>query len=241
MRKTIYAYLNTDDLQELINDLMQKGTPLFDNNQTQIMKLPFAEEHIAEMELYSQDNGCVIFSPCYYLGNQLQCGSFCLMKENHCPASLELFSQIKKVVRHRFSYSKENACYYGPGFYDDWVNKRFCLPILLDFERIEITANKIQNLFSILQNTGFHVKPNHVRLRDIDKIDLSTPSFIIYANENLLVQTILRKSWIHYEYGSACIFVDKDERKGVYSLVLDKRLTKDASELKLLLEKMMLV
>lgn len=96
MRKTIYAYFNTDDLQELINDLLQKDTPLFDNNQTQIMKLPFAEENIAEMELYSQDNGCVIFSPCYYLGNQLQCGSFCVTNENHCPASLELFSQIKK-------------------------------------------------------------------------------------------------------------------------------------------------
>ena len=239
MKKTIYAYFNNNDLSELLNGLLQKNMPLFNDKREQIIDLPFAEKNITEVNLYSKNNGCVIFTPCYFLGNQLQCGSFCLIPEDDCPASLELFSQIKKVVRNKFTYSKANACYYGTGFYDDWTSKKFCLPILLDFDRIDIAIHQIENLFIALQNTCFRVKPNNVRLRDADKVDSSIPSFIIYYNENHLVQTIIRKSFVRYEYGSACIFVDKDERKGVYSLVLDRRLPKDSAELKVLFEKMM--
>lgn len=239
MKKTIYAYFNNNDLSELLNGLLQKNMPLFNDKREQIIDLPFAEKNITEVNLYSKNNGCVIFTPCYFLGNQLQCSSFCLIPENDCPASLELFSHIKKAVRYKFNYSKANACYYGPGFYDDWASKKFCLPILLDFDRIDLAVHQIENLFSALQNTCFMVKPNNVRLRDADKVDLSTSSFIIYSNENCLVRTNIRKTFIRYEYDSACIFVDKDKRKGGYSLVLDRRLSKDFPELRLLFENMM--
>lgn len=238
MKKTIYAYFNNDDLSELLNGLLQKGIPLFDDRQRPIMDLPFAVKDITEIRLYSQENGCVTFAPCIYLGNQLQCGSFYLMSESNCTASLELFSQIKKAVRNKFSYSKANACFYGPGFYDDWLNKKFCLPILLDFDRIELTVNQIENLFSALQNTCFRVKPNNVRLRDVEKVDLSIPSFIIYSNDNHLVRTIIRKSFIRYEYDSACIFAYKDEKRGIYSFLFDRRLTCDSPELVSLFEKL---
>ena len=241
MKKTIYAYFNVDDLAELLDGLLQNGMPLFNDERGQIMDLPFVVNNITEVKLYSQNNGYVIFSPCFFLGNQLQCGSFCLMQGNDCSASLELFSQIKKVVRNKFSYSKANACYYGPGFYDDWINKKFCLPILLDFDRIELAVDRIGNLFSMLKSSPFRVKANNVRLRDVEKVDISTPSFIIYSYEDRLEQTIVRKSWIRYEYNSACIFVDKNERKGVYTLVLDRRLSKDSFELKFLFEKMMFI
>lgn len=236
MAKTVYAYFNTDDLAKLLNELLQIGIPLFDNEQRQISNLPFVVENITEIGLYSQEKGCVIFSPCFYLGNQLQCGSFCLTQENCYADSPRLFSQIKKTVRKKFTYSKENACYYGSGFYDDWLNKKYCLPVLIDFERIEIKDDKIDKLFSMLQNTCFSIKPNNVRLRDIDKVDFSIPSFIIYSNENRLVKTIIRNSLLRYEYDSACIFADKDERKGVFSLVFDRRLTDDSPELRVLFE-----
>jgi hypothetical protein len=235
MAKTIYVYFNADDLSELLNGFMQIGVPLYDNVQGQISRLPFVVENITEIGLYSQEKGCVFYSPCMYIGNQLQCGSFCLTQEK-CPNSLKLFSQIKKAIRSKYAYSKENACYYGPGFYHDWVNKRFCLPVLLDFDKIEITAERIENLFSTLQNSCFCVKPNNVRLRDAEKVDLSTSSFIIYSNENLLVPTIIRKSWIRYEYDSACIFAFKDESKGIYSFMFDRRLTNDSPELRMLFD-----
>ena len=238
MKKTIYTYANMDDLTELLDGLLQKNIPLFNDERGQIMDLPFVEKNITEVNLCSQNNGCVIFTPCYFLGNQLQCGSFCLIPEDNCPASLELFSQIKKVVRNKFIYSKANACYYGPGFYDDWLNKKFCLPILLDFDRMELTVNQIENLFSALQDTCFSVKPNNVRLRDAEKVDLSIPSFIIYSNDNRLVRTIIRKSFIRYEYDSACIFAYKDEKRGIYSFLFDRRLACDSPELVSLFEKL---
>lgn len=236
MPKTIYVYLNTDDLTELLNNLQQKGLPLFDSEQKQIFNLPFAVRGFPEINVYDRDNGCVIFSACHFVENQLCCGLFCLTNENYSPASLKLFSQIKKIVRQKFSYSKESATYYGPGFYNDWLNKRYCLPSLLVCERIKLSADKIENLFSTLQNTCFCVKPNNVRLRDIDKVDLSISSFVIYSDPNRLVKTIIRKSFIRYEYDSACIFVYKDERKGIYFLEFDKRLENDCSDLKLLFE-----
>ena len=236
MAKTIYVYFNTNDLTELLNNLQQKGIPLFDNEQRQILNLPFAVKNYIEIGLYSQDNGCVIFSPCWFSDNRLDYGWFCLTNENDCPASSKLFSQIKRIVRKIFFYSKESATYYGSGFYNDWLNKRYCLPIQLDCERITLTVDEIEHLFSTLRNTTFCIKPNLVRLRDVDKVDLSIPSFIIYSDSSQLMRTIIRKAFIRYEYDSACIFAYKDERKGIYSLEFDRRLSKEFPELKSLFE-----
>lgn len=236
MAKTIYVYFNTVDLTDLLNELLQKGMPLLDSEKKQISHLPFAVAGFAEINLYSRDDGCVIFSACHFTENRLQCGSFCLTQENDCPASLKLFSRIKKIIQQKFSYSKENACYYGPGFYNDWLNKKYCLPLLLDCERIKVANNKIENLFCTLENTCYRVKPNYVRLRDIDRVDMSIPKFIIYTNPNRLVKTIIRKTFICYEYDSACIFAYKDERNGNYTLEFDRRLATESPELKQLFE-----
>lgn len=238
MAKTIYAYFNTDDLEELLNRLLKKGIPLFDDEQRRILNLSSTAEGIKEMCLRSQDGGYIVFSPCVYLGNQLQCGLFCLPQDDCCPSSLKLFSQVKSIVRHIFSYSKENACYYGPGIYDDWLNKRVRLPILLDCDSVELTVDRVEILLDTLKGTCFSVVPNNVRLRDIDKTDLLMPSFIIYTNKDLLVKTIVRKTIIHYEYDSVCIFVRKDERKKIYYAVFDKRIAADSPELSLLFEKL---
>ncbi len=237
MAKIIYLYFNPFDLTELLNKLIKIGVPLFDRQKQQIFELPFGVNGVTEIDLYGQENGHVLFSPCSYLGNNhLQCGSFSLTQENYVDDSIKLFSQIKRVVQKNFTYSKENAYYYGKGFYSEWLNKKYCLPTLLDFDKVTITNDRIDDIFNTLQNTCFRVKPNDVRLRDIEKVDSSALSFVIYANENQLVKTIIRKTLIHYEYDSACIFAYKDERKGVYDFILDIRLINDFPELKVLFE-----
>ena len=238
MTRTIYAYFNADDLAELLKSLREKSITLFDNEQRQMLNLPSITVGVKEIRLNSQENGCVTFSPCSYLGNHLQCGLFCLPQDDCCASSLKLFSQIKNNIHHIFSYSKENACYYGPGVYDDWMNKRVRLPILLDCDRVELPADRVQSLLSTIKDTCFSVAPNNVRLRDINKTDMLMPSFIIYTNKDLLVKTIIRKTIIHYEYDSACIFVYEDARKKKYSAVFDKRLTRNSPELSALFDKL---
>ena len=49
MKKTIYAYFNNNDLSELLNGLLQKNMPLFNDKREQIIDLPFAEKNITEV------------------------------------------------------------------------------------------------------------------------------------------------------------------------------------------------
>ncbi|MBR6801115.1 MAG: hypothetical protein IKM61_05135 [Eubacteriaceae bacterium] len=237
MGKTIYAYFNKDDLTGLLNYLQEKGESVLDSERRQIFNLPSSVENVTEISLHGKDGGYVYFSPCIYQGTRLECGTFFLTDENSSPDSLKLFSRIKKAVQACFSYSRENACYYGPGIYEEWLNKRVCLPVLFDSDSIELKADRVESLLDMLKDTCFGVKANDVRLRDIDKVDLSVQSFVIYTDENRLIKTISRKTWVHYEYGSACIFAYKDDRKGIYTFIIDSRITDDNPELRELFEK----
>ena len=64
-----------------------------------------------------------------------------------------------------------------------------------------------------------------IRLRDIDNINLSAESFVIFKNNNQLIPTITRKTMIRYEYDSECIFVCNNKRKNCYVFVLDRRIS----------------
>ncbi len=235
MAKRIYAYFNEDDISKLMDALLTSGVQLFNDIQKQIITLPCISKNMMELKLYSQEGGCVLFTPCIYFGGGLQSGIFYLAQNDITSTSLLLFSQIKAAIRQEFTYSQENSCYYGPGVFDDWLNKRLRLPILLDCDKVEYTSDELKQLLYTLKETSFKVKANDVRVRDLDMIvDLSVPSFIIYRQEKQLVKTIVRKSFIHYEYESACIFVYKNEQKKRYVLMLDRRLSNDSSELKAL-------
>lgn len=236
MLKTIYCYFNDNDLKYLLETLYAKGIFLHDNNHKQLDSLPhITYENLIEIELYNEDKGQVCFSPCIVVNGYLQCGMFWL-KQSNDTTSCKLYSLIKKHIKSCFTYSKENACYYGNGIFRDWCDRKYRFPLLLKYEKYELENSKIESLFAELKKLNMGVKANQVRIRDADRIDFNTPNFIIYCCENQLLRTIVNKSIIRYEYDSVCIFAYKNETKSVYTLMLDSRLINDYPDIKTLFE-----
>ena len=91
---------------------------------------------------------------------------------------------------------------------------------------MDISEEKISHLIDTIINAGFIVKANDVRLRNAQQLDLSLESFVVFSQSNQMLQRIIRRTFIHYDYGSECIFVEKRQKRGVYSFILDKRLLK---------------
>ena len=86
----------------------------------------------------------------------------------------------------------------------------------------------LKELFDNVIENGNIIRNNNVRLRNVNDIDLSADSFVIFNDESKMLTTVLRKSLIRYECGSECIFIFK-RKKGIYELILDDRIS-DNSE-----------
>lgn len=228
MAKIIYAYFSENDLRDILQLLSDNGATLRDNNEEPVKTAQAIVNGLVEYHVGCSDNDYIIFTPCAYLGRYMNCGSFYLSNEKNAELA-PLFLKIKKHIRKEFLHSKENRCYIGPDIYEEWLTGKHRFPVLLASDRFEMEANKVQALFDSLLAEGFTIKPNDVRLRDLDLVDLAHDSFVIYEDAKKVKRTIANKTWVHYEYGSECVFVYRNKKTKTYSFELDKRLKNNAA------------
>ena len=87
--------------------------------------------------------------------------------------------------------------------------------------------NEVKKMFTEILANGYIIKENRARLRNIDKLDFSSESFVIFVERSNILSTIVNKNKIYYEYGSDCIFVYKDRHKKIYRFILDRRIIED--------------
>ena len=163
------------------------------------------------------------FEMCTYIGNMLQYGTLFLECEDD-PVALSVFLYIKKYIRQAYRISKDKMYYIGPSIYNDWLQGKYLFPVLFEYEEIIVSAEDFNAVFTKIVSRDFIIRVNDVRLRSVNDLDLSKGSFVICDNLESLNTTIRRKRFIHYNYGSKCIFVYKDVKRKLYRLVWDKRI-----------------
>lgn len=225
MEKVIWAYYNESDLYQIENFLSNIGVVFVDRNQKVVENLPFLSKELPTFSICLGNRMCIEYTPCLESNGYLQCGSFRLIN-NHTD-SQKLFSLLKKYIRKTFSYSKRNACYYGTDFYNEWLaNKWYCkLPISLESQQVDFDIKDMDSIFQDVADMGFIIRPNYIKLSNMDEINISHDAFVIYSNLCEVVRRIIRKRSVYYEPDSFCIFVYKNTKKGIVSFLLDKRIT----------------
>ena len=219
MSNIFYTYFNDSDLCLINNFLLEMGSTFFKKN-TQINELPFSKSERCEISICIENSSVVIFSPCVLNESKIQEGYFAAIDS---PSSIKQFLVIKKFIKKTFLYSKENRCYYGKGIYNDWLNFKYIFSIMFEFEIINVDWEEANIIFDDLLRKGYKLHPNNVRLRDINNNVIYSDEIIIFPQSAQIMKTIHRKTFIHYEYGSECIFVYKNKKKSFYSFVFDKR------------------
>ena len=223
MAKSIYVYLNDIDLSPILEMLSNAGLSFYDKNKILTFEIEAISSNITTYSIGYNSDCCIGFSPCYYTLNHLQCASFYLEDVKNAEL-ITIFNLIKDYIRKAYMLTKDKSCYIGQNIYYDWLNKKYCFPIMFEYDAFSI-ENSIEAVFDYVRKHGYVIKPNNVRLRDIDTVDLSVESFVIFQNNKQLIPTIIRKTMIRYEYDSECIFVFYHKKMKCYEFVLDRRIS----------------
>lgn len=225
MAKTTYIYLSDYDAHKITEWMSSLGALCYDKEGKVVEALPSLTNDISMFKICFGENVSIDYSPCININGFLQLGFFRSTNVNNRD-ELAKYNLIKKYIKNNFRYSKLNMCYYGPDFYDDWWNYKLglMLPTFLESEQIEINANEIDAVFEEIRELGFTIKPDRVRLRNIDIIDPSFDSFVIFSDVRNMNRIIIKKSIVCYDYDSKCIFVIKNEKRKTFSFFLDARI-----------------
>jgi len=226
--KTIYAYFNKEDLTNIQNLLFEKGFVFYNENKTIAEEIPAISHDLTQYYIGLNNVHYIYFMPCTYLGGYLQYGTFRIVDDSS--AAAEAFLILKKLIRQTFQISKDKMFYIGQSIYRNWIDQKYNFPVLFQYDEFTVDASDFQNLMAEIAHDGFMILPNNVRLRNMDSIDLTTESLVVFKESSKLLRTIIRKSIVHYEYGSECIFVYKNKPK-VYAFVLDKRIANNSSSM----------
>lgn len=223
MSNVIWMYFNENDLRGFERVLFDNGAILYDDKKQKVTNLSSVSENLGTYTITFDDVTELIFSPCLHLG-ELQCGSLRLIDDKDT-FSRKKFSILKKYVKNTFTYSRELQLYYGPGIYDDWINYKIDnLPVLLKSERFELITDDIEDTLKNIEHSGFVVKPNRVKVRDMNVISSDFKEYVICFDIGDLNRRIERKKFIIHNNNSKCIFVFTDKKKGMLTFVLDDRL-----------------
>lgn len=226
MRKVIYTYINDEDLSLIIKLLLEKGIIFYDKDKIVTDEVQAITDTNKMFYLSNNCESFIEFIPCFYTLKYLQPASFCIEYERDSVLK-EVFLIIKQHIQQRYILSPDKSYYIGASMYRDWLDKKYCYPVLFQYKEFSVDEKNIKMLFNELLKNGYIIRTNKSRLRNRDVIDFSAESFILYVEHSVLITTIIRKSLICYEYGSDCIFVYRKKRKKSYVFQLDKRIADD--------------
>lgn len=228
MAKIIYIYLNNDDLTLLLKELSFNEIVIYNKDGLKVDKISAISNGIEKYYLGKEEKKYIEFTPCWFSANYLQEACFYTEKTDE-PEGKNLFNQLKKYIRLNFRISSDKSYYIGNQIYQDWLHNKYCFPVLFEYQKFCIENNRLNELFDDVIKEGYSIRNNKVRLRNINNIDLGADSFVIFKENTDLITTIIRKSFISYEYGSDCLFVYKRDKKKQIEILLDQRRMKDSS------------
>ena len=221
--QSVYSYFNNEDLLSIFNSENISNVSFLDSNNNLVAFLPAISDSLRTYTIVGGTLEKVFFSPCFYSDQRLDSGALFSEYKNSSKENL-LFRAIKKHIKTHFLYNKLYRCYIGPGAYNDWLNRKHIYSILLDYKMARVSSERFYQIYDEAIKSGFSILPNYVRLRDLNSFAPHFTSFVILQKSSHISRTILRKSFVRYEYDSECIFVEKSEKTGEYIFILDKRL-----------------
>lgn len=213
--------MNDNDFINFLFFLQVKNAKFYDKNKEEIEQIPVVEDGIEAFFIGYNQNDCIVYQPSYY---SMKCLQMAILRiEDSKDSRLrKLFSEIKKYIRSTCLLSSDKMFYIGMEIYQDWIDKKYCFPVLFKYSEFVIDEAKIEAIFEELEKDEYRVKNNKVRLRNVDVLDLSGESFVIFLQTASIVTKVIRKSVLVYDYGSECIFVYRRNRKYIFQL--DQRL-----------------
>ena len=231
MSKVLYAYFNKDDLLALLMCFRENGVECVNGEPIEINAEKAISQDAHPLLLGNGRSSGIRIAPCVWMAGVLQCGCIQLVDMDDCELMVA-FRAVKRIIRMGYAVSKDRSFYYGQGIYQDWTNRKYCFPVCFRYESFEIPAVRLAESFAIAREMGCHIGANHARLRDAGSFDEKSESFVLYWNEADLIESIVDRKWLRYEYGSQCVFVNKKRKRNVesYEFLLDERIKNEGGE-----------
>ncbi len=226
--KKIYTFLTDNDFISILDSLSKNNALFFDKNKNQVSEIKATEKGIPTFYIGYNAENCIMFQPCWYSLYYLQCATFYLENEDN-DELYKLFKLIKNFIKNNFILSKDKSCYIGKNMYEEWQNKKYLFTTLFFYDKFNVNEDDIKNVFEYVLNKGFIIKTNNTRLKNKDIVDWNADSFVICKNEEDLLTKIINKKSIRYDYGSECVFVQKNNKLKSYEFILDERICKNSS------------
>lgn len=226
MGRVIYVYLDDDDLKEMQTMLSGKRIFFWNTDKKQIGDIQAFSHSYSGFYVGYDCESAVKFMPCFYAARYLQCATFRIENKDDTTTK-KIFDIIKKYIHQTYFLSQDQSYYIGTGMYKGWIEKKYSVPMLFQYEECSFDENEVKKMFTEILANGYIIKENRARLRNIDKLDFSSESFVIFVERSNILSTIVNKNKIYYEYGSDCIFVYKDRHKKIYRFILDRRIIED--------------
>ena len=223
MSKALYTFFNDQDLFDLIAFLNTQGISVFTQNGTPLSEVHAIGGNNVTLCIPNCESCNIKITTCSHQGYFLQPGMI-LLKNETDPYLRSTFNAIKKFIRQFYKLSKKKSYYFGPGIYQDWLQQKHQFPVLFEYDNYFIPEQDIEKIFSDISESGFVIRANDVRLRSIIEWTIRDESFVICEDVDNLNTLVIRKTFIHYNYGSKCIFVYKDSKRRQYEFMLDKRI-----------------
>ncbi|MBQ3100511.1 MAG: hypothetical protein IJC50_05915 [Clostridia bacterium] len=244
MSKRIYFFINDEDLFDLLSFLTEGGFTYRCDTQFKAINPNLVKVEITYQRNKENNQNYIHFYPS--ISSETYTSDAYIVLDDEAEAHQNLtkaFRKIKKYIKSHYTLSKNKAYYIGPNIYKDWLKREVKLPVLLEYEEIVIGENSInlKRFFDCIVNQGYYVKVNFAKLRNIDVLDLTANSFIVYSSLDKIEKTIINRNMVRYDFDSECIFIYKTKhgKETVLSFLLDKRvLKKSSSKLVLLFEKL---
>ena len=223
MSKILYAYFNNKDLYDFFEFIENQRIPIIAKSRSSIKELQAISTDLSTLYIPTCESNNIEITMCHYAGYFLQPGSI-RIDEVLTSQDKNVFTTIKKYIHKRYKLSKDKSYYIGPGIYSDWLNRIQKFPVLFEYDEITVFEQDIKDVFASISKKGFVIRANNVRLRSINDWTFDDESFVIFDSINKLSKVIFRKTIVHYDYESICIFVYKDSKRKRYKFILDKRI-----------------
>lgn len=223
MAKILYAYFNDKDLDEFLSFLGSRNILVSSQSGMPLSEVPAISTDLLTLQIPVGETNAITITMCSYSGYYLQNGTI-YYDDKANPEAKHVFNDIRKYIRGKYRLSKDKKYYIGPYIYEDWLQDKHNFPVLFDYDEIIVIDQNIEGVFIAAINCGFAICANDVRLRSINEWSINDESLIICTDVSKLHRSIIRRSFVHYSYGSDCIFIYKDAKQKQYRLILDKRI-----------------
>ena len=226
--KSIYVYINNQDVVNLVKHVNQLGIFIYNENSCEICVIPSISDIFINLIIGYNYNDGIEYNPCFFTSEYIQPARISMADNNNANAK-RTFMSVKKYIKEFYILSSDKSTYIGPCMYQDWIERKYKFPMLLEYLEFDVDENKLYDVINCFHDNGYIVRNNKTRIKDINQIDIMADSFVVFKQDLSMKTKIINKSIILYEYDSECIWIYRKPKRKKIVLQLDKRLTLNSS------------